>query len=186
MLKVNHLKRGFMNHRVSSKLIYNGFFNVEQNLIKDSNDKEHPYIIVRAKGDGVVIFAEDDDRKIFVLEEFRYPVNQTVLSLPGGRIELGETHEQCAHRELLEETGYSASFMKKLGEFYPFPSASDQKIVLFLAKQLSYLKEPTLDPLENIQLKKVFLNDLYSIDLSKTTLDGVIGMSLFFYQRASS
>jgi len=48
--------------------------------------------------------------KIIMVRNYRYPTNQRFLELPSGIIEKGETPEQCAMRELREETGYTCIF----------------------------------------------------------------------------
>lgn len=57
----------------------------------------------------IVIFAGDknDDARLMLLEEFRYPTGQYVLAIPGGLVESGETLLRTAERELYEETGIS-------------------------------------------------------------------------------
>ena len=47
-----------------------------------------------------------------------------------------ESPEQCAARELLEETGYEASRLEKVCEFYAMPGSSDELIHLFFARAL--------------------------------------------------
>ena len=48
----------------------------------------------------------------------------------------GETPENCAKRELIEETGYSGHRWERLGEITPVPGYSDERIHLFLASSL--------------------------------------------------
>lgn len=55
----------------------------------------------------IVIFVDDESGVawLMLLEEYRYPVGQYVLAIPGGLVEKGETLLQAANRELYEETG---------------------------------------------------------------------------------
>ena len=53
---------------------------------------------------GVTIVAWKDDR-LLLLKEFRMSINRTIYNLCAGMLEEGESVEDCARRELYEETG---------------------------------------------------------------------------------
>ena len=112
--------------------------------------------------------------------EYRHPIHQKILSCPGGRLDHGEEPLAAAKRELLEETGYEATTWLPLNFFYPFPSACDQKVHLYLARDLKKIKKPHLDPLEEIEVKSFSLEELYKLDFSVYPIDGVLPTLLFF------
>ncbi|MBI4008176.1 MAG: NUDIX hydrolase, partial [Planctomycetes bacterium] len=76
------------------------------------------------------------DSRIIIIKQYRYAVKNTLYEIPAGTLEPGETPLQCAHRELKEETGYTAGKMEKLIQFYPSPGISNELMHLFLAKDL--------------------------------------------------
>lgn len=76
------------------------------------------------------------DRRIILIKQYRYAVKNTLYEIPAGTMEAGETPFQCAHRELTEETGYTAGRLEKLIQFYPSPGISSELMHLFLAKDL--------------------------------------------------
>ena len=76
------------------------------------------------------------DGRILLVKQFRYPMRETLLELPAGKIDPGETPEVTAARELEEEVGYSAGKLKKISEFYSTPGFCDEKIHLYLAEDL--------------------------------------------------
>lgn len=56
--------------------------------------------------DNVVVVAFTQDMRVVVFEQFRPGPERVVLNFPGGSIEPGQSPEDAAVRELLEETGY--------------------------------------------------------------------------------
>jgi len=84
----------------------------------------------------VLILAQRDDQCILFVRQFRYPVGEALLELPAGRIDPGEALQDCAQRELVEETGYRAREWQRLGSIHPCVGYSDERIEIFLARGL--------------------------------------------------
>jgi ADP-ribose pyrophosphatase len=78
-----------------------------------------------------------DDGRILLERQFRYPVDQAMIEIPAGKLEIGEDPLLCAQRELLEETGYTASSWEYLGRIHPVISYSTELIEIYLAKGLT-------------------------------------------------
>jgi ADP-ribose pyrophosphatase len=81
------------------------------------------------------------------------------LELPAGTLNNNETPEECALRELEEETGYRAHKIEKLGSFYLAPGYSTEKIHAFFASELEEKKQK-LEIDEDIKVEKVRIKDL--------------------------
>ena len=79
------------------------------------------------------------------------------LEIPAGVMDDGETPEECAQRELSEETGMRAGTLTKLADFYVSPGISTEVIHLYLAEHLSDAPgQPDED--EDIVVKRVPLS----------------------------
>src|SRR4051794_27437259 len=66
-----------------------------------------------------VIFAVTEDHRVLLVEGYKYGPDRVVVQLPAGYLEAGEAPEACARRELLEETGYTATHWELLGAYCP-------------------------------------------------------------------
>ena len=71
------------------------------------NGKTATREVVRHNG-AVAVLAVTPDDKIVLVKQFRYPCNRVLLEIPAGKLDIaGENPEQCAVRELAEETPYT-------------------------------------------------------------------------------
>jgi len=110
-----------------------------------------PYFVVELPTSACAMAITDDDQMIFV-EQYRHPIAQTILELPGGFIEPGEDEKSGIARELLEETGYSFSFIHHLGTTAANPGVLNNFTDLFIATGGKKIKEQSLDQNEEINL----------------------------------
>ena len=98
----------FEEKTLTSKVVYDGKVIT---VIKDDvevADGHKSFREVILHSGGVVIVALKDSRTILLVKQYRYPLKQTVLELPAGRLEIGEDPDEACKRELEEETGYRA------------------------------------------------------------------------------
>ncbi len=89
--------------------------------------------------------------EVILLRQYRPVVDLYLYELPAGTLGKGERHMSCAYRELGEETGYSAGRMKKIGQIYPAPGYTTEKIVIFKAEKLKKLGQHTTEADEVIK-----------------------------------
>lgn len=112
---------------------------------------EHP--------DGVAILPITDDNSIVLVRQYRKAVERVLLELPAGILELNEEPGETAIRELKEETGLTANKVEYLMEFYTSPGFTDEKIYLFVAKDLEQ-GEPEPDEGEFLKIEKYHIDEL--------------------------
>lgn len=91
-----------------------------------------------------VILAETDDGEVVLVEQYRIPIGRRCLELPAGLI--GDDYhddnvEKAAARELEEETGYRASRIQPLGEYYSSPGMVAESFTLVRATGLTKVGE---------------------------------------------
>lgn len=94
--------------------------------------------------------------KMLMVEQYRKPLERTILEIPAGRIESGEDPRHTAVRELEEETGYRCGKLTELNSFYTSPGFADELIYLFVAEQLTTGRKQ-LDEDEFLQHREVTL-----------------------------
>ncbi len=84
----------------------------------------------------VLIIPFLDLSHIVFIRQFRPVINKTIYELPAGTINRNETPLDCARREIIEETGYGARAIRRLGVIYPVPGYSTEKIIIYRAGDL--------------------------------------------------
>lgn len=91
------------------------------------------------------------DGSILLERQYRYPIGQTMLEFPAGKLDPNETALECARRELLEETGYYAHALEHLTHINPVISYSTERIEIYLARDLEQ-REAHLDAGEFLEI----------------------------------
>ena len=115
---------------------------------------------IKLKSDSATIIPVFSDGSLLMIEAYRRGVDKFLLDLPSGLIEDNEKPYQTAKRELLQETGYSCRTLNFTGWLYTWPSKSNQKSYLFLAKGLEKTSRQNLEAIENINIKIVTKDEI--------------------------
>ncbi|WP_405151514.1 NUDIX hydrolase [Sphaerisporangium sp. NBC_01403] len=90
----------------------------------------------------VAVVALDEDDRVLLLRQYRHPVRRLLWELPAGIRDIpGEPLVECAARELAEEAGYRAATWHTLVDVYSSPGMTDERIRVFLARDLSEIPE---------------------------------------------
>ncbi len=87
----------------------------------------------------VVVLPLLDGERVVMLRQFRPGPLEWVYELPAGTLEPGESPEEAARRELVEETGYDAEELRLLLKVYPSPGTSTEVMYMYLATGLRYV-----------------------------------------------
>jgi len=145
---------------IRSEILLQGrAFKIRRDYLKTPDGRETKLEIVDHGGSVVIIPIDDEDNLLFV-RQYRHAAGGDLLELPAGTRDEDEPFEECAAREIREETGMEAGKLQKIGEFYLAPGYSTEFMAVFLA---TGLKENPLQAdddeflqVEKIPLKKAF------------------------------
>ncbi|MEG2175129.1 MAG: NUDIX hydrolase, partial [Oscillospiraceae bacterium] len=123
-------------HAVATRRIYDGKI---LNLRVDEVELENGHIALREvieHGGAAAIVAFDHNGRLLMVRQYRYPMGISLLELPAGKLDSGESPMDCARRELEEETGYRCTQLISLGTIYPAAAYLTEVVHLFLAQDL--------------------------------------------------
>ena len=84
----------------------------------------------------VAIIPIDADDNVLLVRQYRYAAGQSLLELPAGVIEDGESPDDTAQRELQEEIGYASTNLRALGGVYSSPGFCTEFLYLYIARDL--------------------------------------------------
>ncbi|WP_338835305.1 NUDIX hydrolase [Neomoorella thermoacetica] len=131
--------------RIASERIYEGrILNLRRDRVRLPDGHEASREVVEHPG-AVAIIALDYDKNIYLVRQYRYPIERVTLEIPAGKLDSGEEPLTCAQRELAEEVGLAAAEWKPLLTFYSTPGFSNEIMHLFLATGLRSHREKADD-----------------------------------------
>lgn len=150
---------------LSSEKIFDGrILHIRRDAVRLPNGGEAFREVVDHPG-GVCVLALDDQNRVLLVSQFRYPYGQVLRELPAGKLEYGEDPAKAAVRELKEETGAVAGEFRFLGELYPSPGYCGEIIRMYLARELTF-GETHLDEDEFLNLERIPFDQLVEQVLS--------------------
>jgi len=129
---------------INKELVYSGFFRLEKYLLRHSlyaggwSEQISRELFVRGSCVAVLLYDPITDQ-VVLIEQFRIgaiaqPERAWLMEIVAGAIEDGETAEQVAYRESLEEAGCEIQALMKVYEFFTTPGGVGEKITLFCGK----------------------------------------------------
>jgi ADP-ribose pyrophosphatase len=119
-----------------------------------------------------------NQKEVVLIKQYRHTLRKFIWEIPAGTLNPGESPLNCAKRELIEETGYSATDWVQLGTITPLPGCSDERIHIFLAQELQPAKQH-LDDDEMLQVCQVDLDEALQMILKGEISDGKTISGLF-------
>jgi 8-oxo-dGTP pyrophosphatase MutT (NUDIX family) len=115
----------------------------------------HEFFVIHMS-DAVMTLGLTAAKELVLVEQYRHGLRDVSLEIPGGLHEVaGETPQQGAARELLEETGYGGGQWRLLGELRIQPALQTNRVWVFLATGIERKGPAQPDAAEDIEVKLV-------------------------------
>ncbi|MBS1742894.1 MAG: NUDIX hydrolase [Bacteroidetes bacterium] len=138
-----------------------------------------PYFVVELPtGAGAMAITENNE--VILIRQFRYPVKEMLIEIPGGFIDAGEDPEKAIRRELLEETGYSFQSVHLLGKTALNPGVLNNYTYMFLATGGVKTAAQSLDPNEEIEIIVQPLEEVRQMLLRHEIKQSMHALCLFY------
>ena len=127
-------------------------FNLRTDLaISPRTGKEHHFFIIESTP-WVNVIPLTDQNEVVLVKQYRHGTQDVTLEIPGGLVEVSDSPESAAKRELMEETGYMAFELVLLGTVHPNPAIQNNLCYTYLAKDVVLSGKQDLDDKEDIQV----------------------------------
>lgn len=171
----------FEEKSIHSIPIYNGkVISLQVDDVTLPNGKTAKREIVKHPG-AVAILAVTDEGKLVLVEQYRKALERSLIEIPAGKIDKGESIEETARRELEEETGYGAKELTYIQSFATSPGFADEVIHLFLARGLYVLEERlALDEDEFVKLYEVTVEEAQQMVADQRIFDAKTAFAVIY------
>ena len=142
-----------MPETIATKHIYKGsIFDVRVDTIREG-EIEYQRDIIAHSGSGVIVPVFDDGT-VALVRQYRHAAGKSLLEIPAGSLDEGESPETGARRELEEEIGVTAENFEQIAAFYVSPGFLTEKMYVFLATGLKETSQ-SLDDDEIVEIERV-------------------------------
>jgi 8-oxo-dGTP pyrophosphatase MutT (NUDIX family) len=157
---------------LSSREVYrNNWMRLREDDILRSNGKKGIYGVVE-KDDAAIIIPIDGDR-IWLVEQYRYPIKEQAIELPQGGWEMADADpEELARGELKEETGLHAEKMTYLGQMWIAYGFTRQKQHVYLATGLTHEEKDPDEEEHDIVVRNMSVAEFEQMMLEGVVRDG--------------
>ena len=162
----------------------NSFFSLVTGTFTDPDGFAFERDFMRHSGAVVIAPIEDDGRHVLMVRQFRGSVNQMILELPAGKLDVpGESLQVAAARELAEEVGKRARTLTRVGQFLNSPGFTDERTTCFLAEGLEEVGRASAGvEEEHMTVESIALDDIWRLASSGTLVDAKTLLTLSFVE----
>lgn len=158
----------------------NPWIRVREDEVVQPDGKPGIYGVVHFKNTAIGVLPIDDDDKVCLVGQYRYPLERYSWELPEGGCAEGEDYLDAAKRELLEETGMVASHWTRLGSSHLSNSVSDEFAVFYVAKGLTR-GTPNPEGTEQLAYKHVTFDQALDMVMQGEITDALSVLAITHY-----
>lgn len=174
---MNNKNLNLEEKRIKSQNIYEGvLLQLNKDIVELPDKKKSIREFIHLYG-AVAIVPFLNNGNIIMEKQYRYPINRIVTEIPAGKIDKDEDPLKAAKRELKEETGYTAKTWINIGIYEPSPAYCDEKIYLYIAKDLQKGNQ-LLDDGEFINIEEIPIKELIKDIMNGEIQDGKTQVAL--------
>lgn len=153
--------------------IYESYWmNVSLVDVEIPGDERFEHHVMRAPAPAAGTVVVDAERGVLLLWRHRFITDTWGWEVPAGRVDDGETLEQAAARETLEETGWRVGGLEHLTTYHPVNGQSDLRFAIFVADGATHVGDPT-DPGESERVEWVPVDKVRDEIAAGRVLDGL-------------
>ena len=116
------------------------------------------------------VLAFDEEGRLLLVRQYRYPVRSVTLELPAGKLDGDEVPEVCAARELEEETGYRAESLRLIARMLPAAAYTTEMLHIYVAEGLHFTRQH-LDADEFLNVERMTIEEALASIESGEILD---------------
>jgi ADP-ribose pyrophosphatase len=130
------------------------------------------YGVVHFRNYAIGIVPMDNENNIYLVGQYRYPLNKYSWEIPEGGGALDIDPLQSAKRELLEETGLVAKHWQEVMRLHLSNSVTDELAILYLAKNLEQF-DPEPEETEELKIKKIHFDEALEMVINGEITDAM-------------
>jgi ADP-ribose pyrophosphatase len=150
----------FEEKTIKSEQIFTGkIIKLQVDDVSLPNGETSTREIIKHPG-AVAVIPITKDNKIVLVEQYRKPLEKSLVEIPAGKLEEGEDPETAAIRELEEETGYTTKALSFVTSFYTSPGFADEIITIYITDTIEKLsKQVAGDEDEFVEIIELTLDE---------------------------